>query len=182
MHRVLGAATVAALVLVVALAATPGQAAVDPARIVPWVSIGNARIGDTAADVKRMYGKPAKVEEIGRALPISARWHGHRVVDRTYRVRGGELWVRTVDGRVRAVGTTSPRYVTPRGIRTGLRIAPRCQKDSSGNCLYLWRGFVFRECTGWVYGRRGLVVSLGWKRERVDRIAFGDPDALPICA
>jgi hypothetical protein len=154
---------------------------VDTTKIVPWSSIGAVRIGMKITSVNRVYGKPARVKDLSSSLPATTRWHGHRVIERRYRVRGGELWVRTVDGWVHAVGTTSVRYVTPQGIRVGLRIQGRCRENSFGDCDYLWRGFVFRDCTGWVYGRRGLVVSLGWQRARVTRVAFGDPDVMLVC-
>jgi hypothetical protein len=148
---------------------------------VPWVSIGNAKLGMQILTLNHLYGRPFRVSDLSSSLPSTTRWHGHRVIERTYHVRGGTLWVRTVDGRVRAIGTTSPRYVTPRGIRVGIPAEPTCRKNSLGDCDYVWRGFVFRDCTGWVHGARGLVVSLGWTRDRVDRVAFGDPDVMLIC-
>jgi len=184
MHRALGTLALTLLVFVAAPAAaeTRTAAAADPPRIVAWTSIGDVHLGDTAVNVKRRYGKAQRVQDVSRTMPHGTRWSGHHVVDRTFRVGGGELWVRTVDGRVRAIATTSPRYTTPRGIRAGLHIHSRCHEDgSSGDCIPEWRGFVYRDCTGWVYGRRGLVVSLGWKRDRVARVAFGEPNALLIC-
>jgi hypothetical protein len=180
MHRALGA-SLALLALLAGPAGARPRAAADPARIVPWASIGAVKIGMGILTVNHLYGKPVHVKDMSPAIPAGTHWHGHRVIERTYRVRGGELWVRTVDGRVHAIGTTSARYVTPRGIRVGLHVEPQCRENSFGDCDYLWRGFVFRDCTGWVYGRRGLVVSLGWERARVTRVAFGDPDVMLIC-
>jgi hypothetical protein len=183
MHRVLGAS--AALLALFTLLAVPAdarpRAARDTARIVPWRSIGAARIGSRITAVNHVYGRPARVRNLSDAVPPTTRWHGHRVIERTYRVRGGELWVRTVDGRVRAVGTTSTRYRTPGGIRVGLRVHSRCRESAAGGCSPYWKGFVFQECAGWLYGRRGLVVSLGTARDRVARLAFGDPDVMLLC-
>lgn len=182
MHRALG---VSFALLAFTLLATPAGARTgakaDTSKIVPWSSIGAVKIGMRISAVNHLYGKPARVKDLSPAIPATTHWHGHRVIERTYRVRGGTLWVRTVDGRVHAVGTTSPRYVTPRGIRVGISVQPQCRENSLGDCDYVWRGFAFRECTGWVYGRRGLVVWLGWQRERVTRVAFGDPDVMLIC-
>jgi hypothetical protein len=180
MHRVVGV-SLALLALIAAPAGARTGARADTIKIVPWSSIGEVKIGMKITAVNHLYGKPVEVKDMSPAIPATTHWHGHRVIERTYRVRGGRLWVRTVDGRVHAVGTTSTRYVTPRGIRVGLHTDPQCRENSLGDCDYVWRGFVFRECTGWVYGRRGLVVSLGWERERVTRIAFGDPDVMLIC-
>jgi len=180
MQRALGV-SLALLALLATPATARPRATADTIRIVPWSSIGAARIGMRITTVNHLYGKPVRVKDLSSAVPATTHWHGHRVIERTYRVPGGELSVRTVDGRVHAVGTTSPRYVTPRGIRVGIPVQPQCRENSLGDCDYVWRGFVFRECTGWVYGRRGLVVSLGWERERVTRVAFGDPDVMLIC-
>jgi hypothetical protein len=180
MHRALGV-SLALLALLAAPAGAQPRSAADTARIVPWASIGAVKIGMRITAVNHLYGLPARVKDLSSSIPSTTRWHGHRVIERTYRVRGGVLWVRSVDGRVRAIGTTSPRYVTPRGIRVGVHVEPACRQNSLGDCDYVWRGFVFRECTGWVHGTRGLVVSLGWTRDRVDRVAFGDPDVMLIC-
>jgi hypothetical protein len=180
MQRALGVSLALLAVLAAPAGARP-RAATDTAKIVPWSSIGAVRIGIQISAVNHVYGKPVRVRDMSRAMPVRTRWHGHRVIERGYRVRGGELWVRTVDGRVRAVGTTSMRYVTPRGIRVGLRIHSRCRENASGDCDPYWRGFVFQECAGWLYGRRGLVVTLGSARDRVTRLAFGDPDVMLIC-
>jgi hypothetical protein len=180
MHRALGV-SLALLALLAAPAGAQPRAVSDTARIVPWASTGAAKLGMKILTVNHLYGSPFRVKDMSSSIPSTTRWHGHRVIERTYHVRGGELWVRTVDGRVRAVGTSSPRYVTPRGIGVGVHVEPSCRKNSLGDCDSVWRGFVFRECTGWVHGSRGLVVSLGWTSDRVDRVAFGDPDVMLIC-
>src|SRR2546425_13285025 len=119
MHRALGL-SLALLALLAAPAGAQPRPASDTARIVPWASIGAATLGMKILTVNHLYGRPVRVKDMSIAIPSTTRWHGHRVIERTYRVRGGALWVRTVDGRVRAIGTTSPRYVTPRGIRVGV--------------------------------------------------------------
>ena len=150
----------------------------------PWTQIGGVKRGDTTSAADRLYGPATKVDDISRYIPVGTRWHGHRVVDRTYRVPLGTLWMRTVDGRIRAVGTTSRRYVTPRGIRVGAKIPfGPCHKDSYGSCQYRWRGFEYEgDCIGgWRGGTQRLDVFLFTRRGYAVYIEFGDPDALLIC-
>ncbi len=184
MNRLIVALGLAAVVAGAGSAVARSGNAGDSPRIVPWTQIGGVRLGDTASPANRLYGSPAKVNDISGAMPVGTRWHGHRVVDRTYRVAGGELLVRTVDGRIGAVGTSSRRYMTPRGIRVGSKIPfGACHKDSYGSCQYRWRGFEYEgDCIGgWRAGTRRLDVFLFTRRGHVVEIEFGDPDALLIC-
>jgi hypothetical protein len=63
----------------------------DSARIVPWVSVGAARLGDAGTALDHVYGRPTSTRDLSRDIPFGTRWHGHHVVDRTYRVQGGSL-------------------------------------------------------------------------------------------
>ena len=64
-----------------------------------------------------LYGAPTKI--FRERTPVGTRWYGHRVLSYRYPVSGGVLWMTAVDGRVRALGTSSPRYRTPGGIHAG---------------------------------------------------------------
>src|SRR5712691_11697378 len=108
---------------------------VDSPRIVSWTQIGGVRLGDQLATANALYGAPTKI--FRERTPVGTRWYGHRVLSYRYPVSGGVLWATAVDGRVRALGTSSPRYRTPGGIHVGMtiRLGP-CHVSTSNPCDY----------------------------------------------
>jgi len=183
MRRLVLAGIGALLALVLVAPAQP-RAVAGSTRIVPWVSIGVARLLGTTAPADRAYGKPFAVADVSRTIPPRTRWYGHHVVNRGYHVPGGELWLRVIDGVVRAVWTTSPQFSTPRGVRVGLKIPMgKCRRTRHGRCVYVWREFRFEGCAGaWRADQQHkLTVLLGVTKGRVSIIRFGDPNALFIC-
>jgi hypothetical protein len=171
------------LALLVAANAQPRSAG-SSTRIVPWVSIGAVHLLGTTAPADRAYGKPFAVTDVSKTVPPRTRWFGHHVVNRGYHVPGGELWLRVIDGAVRAVWTTSAQFSTPHGLHVGLKIPfGKCRRTRQGRCVFLWREFRFEGCAGaWrADQRRRLTVLLGVTKGRVSIIRFGDPGALFIC-
>ena len=160
-------------------------AAIDPPRIVPWTQIGGVKLGDALSKVTALYGSPTKT--VRDRTPGGTRWAGHRVVSRRYRVVGGFLWVSTVDGRVRALGTSSTRYRTPDGIHVGLRIplGPCHPIGTDGSCVNRWRDFAWAECPGgWSKYKPGLDIELYTGLGPVTKVSFiefGDPDVILPC-
>ena len=115
MHRLIDVLGLAALI---ASSGSAGARSVDAPRIVPWTQIGGVRLGDERSVATALYGAPTKT--FRERTPIGTRWYGHRVLSYRYTVPGGVVWVTAVDGRVRALGTSSSRYRTPGGIHVGL--------------------------------------------------------------
>jgi len=179
-------------VLVVALAgcAHSQRAPLDPPSIVPWTSIGSAKLGSERPEIERVYHRPVKVERLRRFFPTGTKYFGRVRVDATYHVRGGVLRVTYVDGEVKALDTTSPRYRLPSGARVGTRvITHQCEKF--GDC---WRGYAYDDCTGLMIGVSGRIdsyLSFGGRgvdyRElkthgyRIASIGFGEGNALMLC-
>lgn len=117
MHRLIVALGVTAFVAFAGSAVARSGSEVDSPRIVPWTQIGGVRLGDKLSTANALYGAPTKI--FRERTPVGTRWYGHRVLSYRYPVSGGVLWMTAVDGRVRALGTSSPRYRTPGGIHAG---------------------------------------------------------------
>ena len=183
----------AAFAVVVAALAGCGhsqRAAVDPPTIVPWTSIGSAKLGAKRAEIERFYHTPTKVEYLRRFFPATTKYSGRVRVDATYRVRGGELRVTYVDDEVKALDTTSPRYRLPNGIRVGMRVITHRRKG----CDECWRGYGFDDCTALMvklrapldaylsFGPAGVDYRvLKTRGYRIRSIGFGDPSVLLLC-
>jgi hypothetical protein len=117
----------------------------DPPRIVPWKAIGNVALGMTSTRIHYEYGSARpRLINAGSASVLS---------DAAYRVPNGWLWVvYSRGGLVSQVGTTSPRYRTPKGIGVGFPIPlGRCHRVAGG-CEYRWQGFRYsaEPCCGWI--------------------------------
>ena len=177
MHRLIDVLGLAALI---ASSGSAGARSVDAPRIVPWTQIGGVRLGDERSVATALYGAPTKV--FRERTPGGTRWYGHRVLSYRYPVAGGVLWITAVDGRVRVLGTSSPRYRTPGGIHVGSTI-PRgtCHPKRASSCEYRWHEFLWDECRGWVAERPRLQVLLVTHVGRVTYLEFGDPDVLLLC-
>jgi hypothetical protein len=179
-------------VLVVALAgcAHSHRAPLDPPSIVPWTSIGSAKLGMVRSEIERVYRAPVRVERLRRFFPRTTKYSGRVRVDATYRVRGGTLLVTYVNGKAKALDTTSPRYRLPNGIHVGMRVIARPCREG-GAC---WRGFAFDDCTALMIGPSVPVDTylslhaggvdervLTTRGYRIGSIGFGDPSALLLC-
>lgn len=154
----------------------------------PWSSIGDARIGDTAERMRRLYG-PALKSRLLR-LPVGTRYAGQPARIETFAVAGGTISATYVDGAVREMGTDSARYRLPTGIGVGTAVsAGTCRHVEGNSCIYTWRGLHFDECgNAWV-GDVGtaqveIVMDRGFLKQprgRIRSIAFGDPDVVLHC-
>ena len=186
MHRLI---VVFGFVALVGSASSAVARSVDAPRIVPWTQIGGVRLGDERSVATALYGAPTKV--FRERTPVGTRWYGHRVFSYRYTVPRGVIWVTAVDGRVRALGTSSPRYRTPDGLHVGSTIPlGRCHVSAANPCDYRWRGFSWEECpAGWRAYKPGLDILLSTKNvfgrpgrvSRVGYIEFGDPSAMLLC-
>jgi hypothetical protein len=180
MQRLVVVLGLAVLVALAGSAVARSREGVDSPRIVPWTQIGGVRLGDKVSTASTLYGAPTKI--FRQRTPFGTRWYGHRVLSYRYPVSGGVLWVTAVDDRVRVLGTTSPRYRTPGGIRVGSAIRRgTCHPNGSSSCEYRWHEFVWDECRGWVAERSGLQVLLVTHGGRATYIEFGDPAVLLLC-
>lgn len=175
--------------ILIATQTIAAPAADDPPRIVPWLAIGSARIGSTAARIRRVYGGAVESEKL--KLPVGTRYANRDVLRESYRVRGGGTLVVTyVDGLARSFQTDSSRYRTPDGIGVGTTISRgRCQQNSYGNCEYRWRSFQFDECgRAWVDVSDSTSVVIQMNRNlrqhrqgRVASLQFGDTQVVLYC-
>jgi len=114
MHRLI---VVLGLLAVIAPTGSTAAGSGDTPRIVPWTQIGGVRVGDERSVATALYGVPTKTSR--ERTPAGTRWVGHRVISYRYTVPGGVVWVTAVDGRVGALGTSSPRYRAPGGSASG---------------------------------------------------------------
>lgn len=184
MQRLVVVLGLAVLVALAGSAVARSREGVDSLRIVPWTQIGGVRLGDKLSTARSLYGAPTKT--FRERTPVGTRWYGRRVLSYRYTVSGGALWVTAVDGHVRALGTSSPRYRTPGGIHVGLTIPlGPCHVSTANPCDYRWRGFRWEECPGgWRIAKPGLDIELVTGRGRVTHVSyieFGDPSALLLC-
>jgi hypothetical protein len=157
-------------------------AAADSPRIVPWKQIGAIELGDNITRAEYLYGEPQEIESL--FFPVGTRYHGRAGVRHTYKVPGGELWVEAIDGRIKALATTSPRYRTPTGLHVGSRIPlGPCHRNSYGSCDYRWKSFAYEPVCppGWIGGTKKRTVFLSMSKGVVQSIYFGDPQVMLLC-
>lgn len=105
----------------------------ETAEIVPWRSIGFARLGMTRDEVRAFHGRP-RSSTVRRGVRTDF-----------FRVYRGRLWVTYRDERTEAIGTTSPYYTTRSGVgvgspATGFRSRLPGRWHSCGPTLYQVRG------------------------------------------
>jgi hypothetical protein len=136
--------------------ASRSDAAADPPQIIPWKSIGLARIGMTQEQLEAVYG--ASSRHAPYPLPAGTRYAKQRAWSETYPAHGGKLYVVFLEGRVATLATDSRYYTTPGGIRIGVRVAAKCKLYRTGGhtlCSYSWHGFSdYQEC-GWIAYAKG---------------------------
>ena len=142
MHRVLW------LVALAAVGAAHGGAAArpDPPLLVPWNRVGDLRLGEPRAQVEREFGRTGT--------------YG------SYRLHGSRVDVEFRNGRLDAVGFSTPYYRTRSGLGVGSRIPlGPCHRTATARCEHRWRGFVWnswvkeKPCECWTkvgLGRRSL--------------------------
>lgn len=160
---------VAALALPASASSADSAASADPARIVPWHTIGNAGLGMSKDRVEYNYG---------------ARVNADDQHFTTYQVAGGTLRIGfDIHYRVEFLTTNSPRYRTPGGIGVGVRVPlGACRRTAAGNCQFWWRGFRYRGKGLWVRanqnrGGRALFVGLQTTNGRISEVQiFFIPD------
>jgi hypothetical protein len=151
-----------AAMTLLSVSAAAGVAKADAPRIVPWTKIGDVGIGMLEARVAYEYGQPTGPDG-GNGMAM-------------YHVPGGMLNVQFEHGRVSEVDTSSPRYVTPTGIRVGTKI-PIGHLE---NGAYHWNGFTLSTKVG-VPGMWVRYWHTGGKRfmARLDTGASIVPGMLP---
>jgi hypothetical protein len=155
----------------------------EPPRIVPWSTIGTARLGMTKDRLEGTYGRPTKSEVESNYFPVGTRYAGKRLERSTYAVYKGTLVVWYVDHRAKVLETNSSRYHAPNGLRVGLRFTPACGQP--GTACH-WRDFSLDDCTGLFINTKQQVapelnVAGASGSYEIQSIRFGDEDVLLTC-
>jgi hypothetical protein len=159
-----------AVVGLIAVAASDGAVG---SGIQPWRAVGGIGIGTsvTRVEYERGVGTGPRQINMGSASVLA---------DTVYRHGGGLLWVSYSNGRVSAVGTTSPGLRTPNGLGVGSRIPLGPCHRIAGGCRYWWQGFRYstEPCCGWYRtfreGARTVRVWLFTVRGRVTAVWLSD--------
>jgi hypothetical protein len=140
-------------------------------------------------EVERRYGKPDRANAArDYYFPVGTRYHGKKLVRAVYRLHRGLLQVDYVDGKVKAIETTSAYYRSASRIGVGVHLPRnRCMRlDETGHtgprgCKNTWRGFNFdgEILDAWVTSTAKAMTILYMHRgRRIKTVRIGDPEVL----